>query len=57
MYLYPATAESISALAFDFGQTPRHVAEHALYLGLAHNSLQSKPRTCLQLVIKSPHNT
>ena len=33
--LYPATAESINALAFDLGQTPRQVAEHALYIGLS----------------------
>lgn len=33
--LYPATAESLCALAFDIGQTPRQVAEHALYIGLA----------------------
>jgi len=33
--LYPATAESLNALAFDLGQSPRQLAEHALLRGLA----------------------
>ncbi len=54
--LYPATAESLAALAFDLGHTPRQVAEHALIIGLQH-MIQTPTRTRrLQLLIKSPSN-